>query len=78
MILGVVIWLGSWFLPYSNTLVMDILTSLPIDLYWLYFVIIFTLKFINIDKEESKIMIEDVSNTQPQEIDMVESRKNIY
>ena len=43
-------WFLMWFTPYLDNIFVDVTTSIAIDLVYLFMVIIFTLKFINIDK----------------------------
>ena len=58
--LVILFWLAMWFMPYLETIYMDVFTSLLIDIVALFTVVLFTLKFINIDKNYKDEVVERV------------------
>ena len=72
-----ILWIALWFTPYVNTLLWDISTSVIVDLYSLFIVIIFTLKFLNIDKPEEQSDIEQENQVEQNKEYMLSKEKDI-
>jgi hypothetical protein len=58
-----------WFIPYIENIFVDISTNLILDLFHLFIVIIFTLKFLNIDKNET-IDIEEIESHNKENVEL--------
>jgi hypothetical protein len=54
----IVLWLALWYIPYVETMYGEIISSLVIDLYTSFVIIIFALKFLNIDRNMQEDNIE--------------------
>jgi phosphoglycerol transferase MdoB-like AlkP superfamily enzyme len=54
----IVLWFALWYIPYVETIYGDVISSLIIDLYASFVIIIFALKFLNIDRNKQEDNIE--------------------